>query len=708
MSLLDKFTNEMRIQRELKSQLSDMTYKAFNGTRESQRNFAEGILNVGTIHFETPEDKITKEMILDYQKSEQEKGYINPVSGEKMIYDPIEMGDILVNPIMIPWKNGKAATQEDYDDKFNEVQAKLLELDQVNIQLNEEKDSLQRNKRLIKTAFIQKKKDRYDNVEKVITQLESDIKYNTGLMKRKTNEYKTLQKEMELIQDNLDKNKTEEQIAKNENKKLIQKYTDQFNTLNKNRNSINQDPNESEQEYIDRIKQLQTLNFDPNIFKDRAEIENKNKLKEKLKEIIKTDSVISDILKSFPATQIYNINKFYPAISKKLIKVYGVKNEFTEYKDYVATINDVLNEVEPSAFVSAMTPTPSPAPAPPTTATTVPTITPTASPTAGPSTVPPFTPSVSPTAGPSTVPPFTPLATPTSGPAFTPTTVPPSPIQTFTQVNIQQIDNQTLRIYNTKEIFIKIGIDTTKTPPINVILFSTTNVENTYKRIDFNKNTKISFKKVLGLVGLDANIKNDDYKQVFGKSLDKKDVYNFLKANFMEETTPLKTVKDDETNGNISGWGMKNDDVPKTATFGKNIILLHKLFYKNILAIKDKKMHAVEHFPNVKVSHNLADVIINMCKNIPPTKQTLESLKTSEREIFDLLLYVSGLNKKLSTKKENNVNELKERLKLVEAEIRAGNNNPVAKKELKGIVQKLQLYNCISMNNAKNYLRQFN
>jgi septum formation topological specificity factor MinE len=119
-------------------------------------------------------------------------------------------------------------------------------------------------------------------------------------------------------------------------------------------------------------------------------------------------------------------------------------------------------------------------------------------------------------------------------------------------------------------------------------------------------------------------------------------------------------------------------------------------------------MHAVEHFPNVKVSDNLADVIINMCKNIPPTKQTLESLKTSEREIFDLLLYVSGLNKKLSTKKENNVNELKERLKLVEAEIRAGNNNPVAKKELKGIVQKLQLYNCISMNNAKNYLKQFN
>ena len=69
-------------------------------------------------------------------------------------------------------------------------------------------------------------------------------------------------------------------------------------------------------------------------------------------------------------------------------------------------------------------------------------------------------------------------------------------------------------------------------------------------------------------------------------------------------------------------------------------------------------------------------------------------------------LYVSGLSKKFTTKKDDNINELKERLKLVEAEIRAGNDNPIARQELKGIVHKLQLYNCISMNGAKNYLKQ--
>jgi len=143
--------------------------------------------------------------------------------------------------------------------------------------------------------------------------------------------------------------------------------------------------------------------------------------------------------------------------------------------------------------------------------------------------------------------------------------------------------------------------------------------------------------------------------------------------------------------------------------FGKNILLLNKLYHKNILSIKNKKMHAVENFPNIKVSDKLVEIIYDMYYNKKPSNTDLDSLKTSERELFDLLLYVSGLSKKFLTmnKKDEYINELKERLKLVEGEIRAGNDNPVAKSELKDIVHKLQLYNVISMNNAKSYLKQF-
>ena len=42
--------------------------------------------------------------------------------------------------------------------------------------------------------------------------------------------------------------------------------------------------------------------------------------------------------------------------------------------------------------------------------------------------------------------------------------------------------------------------------------------------------------------------------------------------------------------------------------------------------------------------------------------------------------------------KDANIKELKQRFKIVEAEIQAGNNNPVVKAELKEIINKLVLY----------------
>ena len=61
----------------------------------------------------------------------------------------------------------------------------------------------------------------------------------------------------------------------------------------------------------------------------------------------------------------------------------------------------------------------------------------------------------------------------------------------------------------------------------------------------------------------------------------------------------------------------------------------------------------------------------------------------------------------IGTNKDGNIKELKDRLKLVESEIRAGNNNAVVKKEMKEIIQKLHLYKVISHNNGKAYLNQF-
>ena len=147
--------------------------------------------------------------------------------------------------------------------------------------------------------------------------------------------------------------------------------------------------------------------------------------------------------------------------------------------------------------------------------------------------------------------------------------------------------------------------------------------------------------EILGL-NLDADIRIQFFGN-YGKGYTVQDMYQHL--NTVIGLVPENGKKFTEDNQEMYGWGLNKEAITKHANFGKNIILLDKLYYKNILSIKDKKMHSVEHLPNVKVSDTLADIIINMCKNEQPTKQTLETLSSSERQLFDILLYVSGVRK---------------------------------------------------------------
>jgi hypothetical protein len=266
---------------------------------------------------------------------------------------------------------------------------------------------------------------------------------------------------------------------------------------------------------------------------------------------------------------------------------------------------------------------------------------------------------------------------------------------------------------NGKGIWVKIGHKNR-----DFIMFSnTTNTVNQFRALKFTLTGNYSFKRIMEI--LELNLDDDIRLQLFGPYGKKsgftvQDVFNHLKSTAIGLRVETGKKISDENNEAMYVWGLNKEVITNHAKFGKNIILLDKLCYKNILSIKDKKMHSVEHLPNVKVSDTLADIIINMCKKEHPAKQTLDTLSSSEKQLFDLILYVRGLRKdKHANQTENasgkdaNIKELKERFKIVEAEIQAGNNNPVVKTELKQIINKLVLYHVISQNNGKKYLQQF-
>jgi hypothetical protein len=92
-------------QKNLQSQISNMSYKITNGKKLSNKIFYEGIINPGTVDFvRTPDSKITKEMILDYRQKEDERTYKNAggedvkfqntgLSGDLLEYKPKFEGD---------------------------------------------------------------------------------------------------------------------------------------------------------------------------------------------------------------------------------------------------------------------------------------------------------------------------------------------------------------------------------------------------------------------------------------------------------------------------------------------------------------------------------------------------------------------------------------------------------------------------------------
>jgi len=122
---------------ELYKQLSDSSYKSINGKRQSARNFKDGVLNLGQIHFEQPKDVLTKEMILEYQKEQQRKpAYIDTTTGDQFQYVPSNINDPLnpYNPVNSP--SGAPATEGDINLKRDDLNVVLSNVDALS---NDEK-----------------------------------------------------------------------------------------------------------------------------------------------------------------------------------------------------------------------------------------------------------------------------------------------------------------------------------------------------------------------------------------------------------------------------------------------------------------------------------------------------------------------------------------------------------------------------------------
>ena len=164
------------------------------------------------------------------------------------------------------------------------------------------------------------------------------------------------------------------------------------------------------------------------------------------------------------------------------------------------------------------------------------------------------------------------------------------------------------------------------------------------------------------------------------------------------------TVKSGGGFGPKIGKGISNKILPSSFVFGKIKIDLNKLFYRNILSIKDRKGKQINGQMNKHVSDNFVEVIFKILEDKNITKTDLKNIH-SERILYDNLIVQSGIHKSknIPTTIEDTAPEMKNRLGLITGEIEAGNSNVALLKELHELVFKMAQINLISRSAATSY-----
>jgi hypothetical protein len=160
----------------------------------------------------------------------------------------------------------------------------------------------------------------------------------------------------------------------------------------------------------------------------------------------------------------------------------------------------------------------------------------------------------------------------------------------------------------------------------------------------------------------------------------------------------------------ISGFGIAKTEAPKAVQFGEIQILYKKLHTQNMLTLKNNHNRFINGFRDVHVSDKFIEIITKLLKSEDISK-LFYKLHEQEKVILNELLYLSKLYRNYKEdddiiKTDHIKTALKDRFKLLEGELLAGNDSQNVKKELFHLAHKMQNYNMISLPELRNYIKQ--
>ena len=436
----------------------------------------------------------------------------------------------------------------------------------------------------------------------------------------------------------------------------VNAYSNELSSLNRGQFRMDKYPDETDEDFVKRLRDVGQTEYEESDQYDSAYLSNMTQFKTNMKNITRDEALIDSLLRSMSPEELFKLNQKFPLYKSEFLKIYGAFNKTINYEDVVETIKIFL--VKGSLNVGSDRN----------------------------NTAPQILQGNELVAGKFT---YSKHANDT--------------------LAIQNIENQNI-------LYLKVSKTTDNKGLLkrHLVLASKTGDKGSFVSIGMRmsaqraQNNPDESLKHLFVDYLEIN--SADSEKIFNKARPSlEDIANFVK-HYVKDTPFIELHEVERRNqGKIYGYGIQpNEELPKHCAFGKVIIELDKLYYKNILAVKDKKLRNISGFKNTPVSDDFVEIIMNMCRDSTmPKKSEISGLSGPNTELWNLLIHYSGLHKSnVDTSKNETIKNLKERLQLVEGEIEAGNDNDEVVDELRSILMKLKNLNVITSYQAINHFKQ--
>ena len=606
---------------------------------------------------------VTKEMVDDYQEKLRNESYTDPLTGQKFKYVPVETNVSLEQAQLLPDTSDEdiARIQEGvkqmtarYTEGTNKVERLRSAKDEFRDTFEIDVPDVNPNDPDYRRKKIASMQARTNLFNQQMRELDEDIESELQTLSSLRTDILRYQRIPDLIKSNRQENQAEIDRTEKINRGLLQTKADELNLLNRGRLQIQQEPNETAAEFKQRLIETGQATYDETEVERQAEYKTLLKLKENMKLLFTDLSLIENFLKIVLPEQQYLYNRYFESIKKAFLETYGFNN-----RTFKAESRNDLNIIK--TFFDSVLEDKVPI-----------------------------------------------LKT--------------KPIDLLNDDDLlpaePSVPEETLR-----RPFPQATLRTMEVKPVKPP------VKKTKKGDDITEDT--NYLKSIGIQlppsgGRGSGNSDDPYKMTIPELVVKYgSLYenNLPKVNGQENIASRKlipTLKRPLILGLLQfigaakriggddfkiGEGIKAKKFPKLMEFGKVLLNPSNLHYQNVLSVRRMDGTGFTGFKNHSVSDDFVEIIQKMLDGKSVLNKDVKRLSKPEIELYDNLLYISGLHKSNDNTHSDTKESMKNRLALIEGEVEAGNTNPDLKKELHSLLYKMVYNKMVSAPQAKKYFK---